>query len=272
MNAFRQLLRAAGGHPPVGSWIVSASPLVAEALGHAGFDWAVLDMAHSQLDARDVLCALHAISATRMVPVVRVPRGDTAAVERVLDAGACTLLFPSIQNAETARQAVAATRHPPAGQRGMAAISRASRFGTTSPNPGGSHQPIGVIAQLESPHALNLLEEIAAIDGIDALFVSAADLAAGAGHLGQPSHPEVIELLGRAARRAQAVGKPIGTGGTSPEAVAQYRAMGFDFVAIGSDLGLLMHGAQAALGALRTKEVAHVHSLTGGTRAAEGGY
>lgn len=272
MNAFRHLLKAAGGHPPIGTWIMSASPIVAEAVGHAGFDWGVIDMEHTPLDMMEVVHMLQALAATRMVPVVRVPWNDSVMVKRVLDAGATTVLFPFVQSAAEAQRAVAATRYPPEGQRGMAGMSRASKFGTVPHYLTTANRGMGVILQLETPDAVQLLDEIAAVDGVDALFIGPADLSASMGHVGKLTHPEVMDLMSQAVQRAKAAGKPIGTVGGTPETVAQYRAIGFDYVAIGSDLGLLMRASQGALDALRTQEVAHVHSLTAGTKPAEGGY
>jgi len=274
MNPFRHLLMAAGSHPPIGTWIMSASPIVAEAVGHAGFDWGLIDMEHTTLDMMDVLHVLQALSATKMVPVVRVPWNDTVTVKRVLDAGATTVMFPFVQNAEEARRAVAATRYPPAGVRGMAAMSRASKFGTQSNYLKTANDGMGVIVQLETTAALGALESIAAVEGVDALFLGPADLSASMGYAGQQTHPDVMDLMSTAVQRCKAIGKPVGTIGGAPEQVAQYRATGFDYVALGSDLGLLMRGAQVALGALRTQEVGahvHVHSLSGGTLTDGGG-
>jgi 2-keto-3-deoxy-L-rhamnonate aldolase RhmA len=132
---------------------------------------------------------------------------------------------------------------------------------------------MGVIVQLETPSALDALVSIAAVPGVDALFVGPADLAATMGHPGQNLHPAVMERMARAARQAAEIGKPIGTLGGSAQAVVQYRAAGFDFVALGADLSLLMKGAQAALQALRTPEgEAHVHTLAEGTLTGAGGY
>jgi 2-keto-3-deoxy-L-rhamnonate aldolase RhmA len=266
MNSFRHLLKAAGSHPPIGTWIMSASPIVAEAVGHAGFDWGVIDMEHTPLDLMDVVHMLQALAATKMVPVVRVPWNDAVTVKRVLDAGATTVLFPFVQNAQEARRAVAAIRYPPEGVRGMAGMSRASRFGTTPNYLQTANKGMGVIVQLETREAVLQLEAIAEVDGVDALFIGPADLSASMGHVGQLTHPAVMELMGQAAQRARQCGKPIGTVGGSPEVVAQYRAAGFDYIAIASDLGLLMRGAQAAVSALRTPDAEHVHSLAGGTK------
>ena len=265
MNAFRHLLKAAGAHPPVGTWIVSASPLVAEAVGHAGFDWGVLDMEHAPADMMEVIHMLQAVSSTKMVPVVRVPWNDAVTIKRVLDAGATTLLVPLVQDADEARRAVAATRYPPQGVRGVAGMTRASRFGAAHNYLQHANADMGVIVQLETPQALQQLEAIATIDGVDALFIGPADLSAAMGHLGQLTHPAVLEQMSRAVKRAKDAGKPIGTLGAAPEIVAQYRAIGFDFVAISSDLSLLVRSAQLSISALRTQETSIVHSLTTGT-------
>jgi 2-keto-3-deoxy-L-rhamnonate aldolase RhmA len=201
-----------------------------------------------------------------MVPVVRLPWNETVMVKRVLDAGAQTLLFPFVQNAEEAMRAVAATRYPPEGVRGMAGMSRGSRFGTAPDHFRAANRQIGVIVQLETPAALAQLDAIAAVDGVDAIFLGPADLSGAMGHVGNLTHPAVMDLMSQAARRCHALGKPIGTVGATPEVVAQYRAAGFTFVAIASDLALLMRSAQAAVAALRTPGGEHVHTLTGGTQ------
>lgn len=251
MNPFRQLLLAHGAKAPIGTWVSSASPIVAEAVGCAGFDWGVLDMEHAPVDLMQLLQLLQAVGNTKMVPVVRVPWNDAVTVKRVLDVGAQTLLFPMIQNADEARRAVAATRYPPEGVRGMAGGSRAARFGTVRDYLRTANQTIGVVLQLETPGALARLEEIAAVPGVDALFVGPGDLSGSMGHVGNTTHADVMETMADAARRAHAIGKPIGTVGGTPEVVARYREIGYDYVAIASDLGLLMRAAQGAVQALR---------------------
>ncbi|MFT3954592.1 MAG: aldolase/citrate lyase family protein [Piscinibacter sp.] len=266
MNPFRHLLKAAGAHPPVGTWIMSASPLLAEATGHAGFDWGVIDMEHAPLDMMEVVQVLQALSATKLVPIVRVPWNDAVMVKRVLDAGATTVMFPFVQNAEEAARAVAATRYPPKGMRGMAGMSRANRFGTVPNHFGTADKQMGVIVQLETVQALQQLEAIAAVDGVDALFIGPADLSGSMGHVGQTMHPAVMDRMSQAVMRCKAIGMPVGTIGGDPESVAQYRAAGFDYVAVGSDLGLFMQGARSAIAALRTPGSEHVHSVSSGTK------
>jgi 2-dehydro-3-deoxyglucarate aldolase len=266
MNAFKQLLKSSGGHPPIGTWIMSANPLVAEAVGCAGFDWGVVDMEHAPLDLPGVVHMLQAVASTKMLPVVRVPWNDAVVVKRVLDAGAMSLMFPMIQNAAEAEQAIAATRYPPEGVRGVAGMSRASRFGTAHHYLKTANQQVSVIVQLETPAAVHRLEAIARVKGVDALFVGPADLSAAMGHLGDAHHPAVMDLMAQAARRCKELGMAIGTVGDTPELVAQYRAAGFDYVAIASDLGLMMRGARSAIASLRTRDAEHVHSLSSGTQ------
>lgn len=266
MNSFTQLLRTSGGHPPIGTWIVSASALVAEAVGWAGFDWAVIDMEHAPPDVMDVMHMLQALSGTKTVALVRVPWNDAVVVKRVLDVGATCVMFPFVQCADDARKAVAATRFPPQGVRGVAGLSRASRYGTLPNYVRGANRQVGVIVEIETPQAIEQLEAIAAVDGVDAFFIGMSDLAAALGHAGTSNHPAVVDLMSRAVQRCKALGKPVGTVGATAEVVAQHRAAGFDFVGVASDLGLMMTAAQRVITALRTSSGDHVHSLATGTR------
>jgi 2-keto-3-deoxy-L-rhamnonate aldolase RhmA len=271
MNPFRHLLKARGARAPIGTWVTSASAVVAEAVGHAGFDWGVLDMEHAPADLMEVVQMLQAVGNTKMVPVVRVPWNDAVMVKRVLDAGAQTVLFPFVQDAGEAARAVAATRYPPEGVRGMAGATRASRYGTVPDYLRQANRTVGVIVQLETPAALAQLEAIAAVPGVDALFVGPADLSAAMGHVGHLTHPAVMAAMTDAARRARALGMAIGTLGGNAEAATRYRAMGYDFIAVGTDLGLLMQGAGNAIQALRrADDSAHVHTLAEGTKTDAG--
>ncbi len=270
MNAFRQLIKAAGGHPPIGTWIGSASPLIAEAVGQAGFEWGVIDMEHSPIGLMELLGLLHAVGATKMVPVVRVPSRDPVIMGQVLDLGATTLQVPFITSAAQAAAAVAATRCAPRGTRGLDPTCRAARFGLAPMHLRTVNQSIGLICEVETVEALGEIDAIAAVEGVDALFVGPADLSASMGQLGQFTHPDVLGLMAQAVQSARRAGKPIGTVGPTPEAVAHYRAVGFDFVAVGSDIGLLMRAAHAAIEALRTRESVHVHTLATGTQTMAG--
>lgn len=249
-NAFLARLRGGQG-TSFGTFVMSGSPLIAEAVGWCGFDWAIVDGEHSPVDVMDVAQLLQALAATPTAPIVRVAWNDPVLVKRVLDAGAPTLLFPFIQSAEEAARAVAATRYPPQGIRGMAGLTRASRFGAVPDHFRTANSRIGVVAQIETPAALERLEEIAAVEGVDALFIGPTDLSGAMGHAGNGQHPQVQAALQEALRRCQAAGKPLGTLAPTPEAALAFRDAGFGFVAIGSDLGMLTGQARGIVAKCR---------------------
>jgi 2-keto-3-deoxy-L-rhamnonate aldolase RhmA len=253
-NPFKTLLSRkdfSAGYP-VGTWVMSASPVVAEAIGCAGFDWGVVDMEHTPLDQMDLIHLLQAVAGTSMLPITRVPWNDTVMVKRVLDAGAQTLLFPFVQNADEARNAVAAANYPPRGVRGMAAMSRGSRFGTVKDYFKVANEAISVILQIETPEAMSRLEEIASVPGVESLFFGPGDLSGAMGHVGNPMHEDVVTLMADGVKRCHAAGKPVGTVGGTPEAVRIYRAAGFDYIGCASDLGLMMRNCAAVLAAIRS--------------------
>jgi len=235
--------------------VMSASPLVAEAMGCAGFDWAVIDMEHTPLDLADLAHMLQAVAGTPMLPVTRVPWNDTVMVKRVLDAGAQTLLFPFVQNAEEARKAVAACKYPPMGVRGMAAMSRGSRFGTVKDYFKVANAGVSVIVQIETPQAMDQLEAIVQVPGVDSLFIGPGDLSGAMGFVGDLLNPAVVEVMARSVQRCHALGKPIGTVGGTPEAVAIYRKAGFDYIGVASDLGLMMRTCAATLSTIRSMDI-----------------
>ncbi len=243
MNAFRDLMQSAGGRAPLGTWLMSGSTIVAEAMGRAGFAWGVLDMEHAPLDLATLVGLLQALGGTGLAPVTRVPWNDTVTIKRVLDAGVQTLLVPFVQNADEAARAVAATRYPPEGVRGMAAMSRGSLFGTIPDYYAAANRRIAVIVQLETLAAVKSLEAIAAVPGVDGLFLGPADLSGSMGVPGQMAHPQVKAVMAEVAQRARAAGRWVGTVGGTAEAVQEYRAMGYHFVAVASDLGMLMRTA-----------------------------
>jgi 2-keto-3-deoxy-L-rhamnonate aldolase RhmA len=239
------------GAVPIGTWTMSASPLLAEATARAGFDWTVLDMEHTPLDMGSLVSLLQAVQGSALLPITRVPWNDAVTIKRVLDAGATTLLVPFVQHADEARAAVAATRYPPEGIRGMAAMSRASQFGTVPDHFRHANTQVGLIVQIETPAALAQLEAIAAVPGVDALFLGPGDLSGAMGLPGQTGHPAVQAAMQEAARRARAAGVRIGTVMGTTEQVAACREWGYDFVGIASDLGLFMRAATGVLKQLR---------------------
>ena len=250
-NRFKHWMQAKDTPPPLGSSIMSASPIVAEAMGHVGFDWLLVDMEHSPIDIAQATSILQALSGTPSEVVLRVPWNDPVMVKRVMDAGARSIMFPFVESVAEARAAVAATRYPPRGTRGVAAMHRASRFGTAPDYLACANDQVAVIVQLETPQAAALLPQIAEIDGVDAVFIGPGDLSGGMGLLGQIGHADVQSALADAAQAARDAGLACGIVGADPASVRSYMAMGFSYVAIASDLGLLMGAAKSAAAAVR---------------------
>lgn len=239
------------GLTPLGSWLMSASPAVAEAMGFCGFDFLVVDMEHSPLDLVDAMSLLRALAGTPCEPLVRLAWSDQVMVKRVLDAGARSLMFPFIQTAGEAADAVRYTRYPPQGVRGVAAIHRGSRYGTAGDYFKTANDDIAVVIQLETPEAIARLAQIAAVPGVDSLFVGPGDLSAAMGRLGEVGHAEVQSLIAAAAGAAHAAGKPIGIVGGNPDMVARFLGYGYDWVAVSSDLAMLTGRAVQWAAAIR---------------------
>jgi 2-dehydro-3-deoxyglucarate aldolase/4-hydroxy-2-oxoheptanedioate aldolase len=250
-NRMKRWLAERPAKPPLGSWLMTASPLAAEAMGRAGFDFLVLDMEHVPVGLPDAFALMQAVAGTPAELIVRVPDQNPTTVKRVMDAGARTLMFPFVDSAEEAAAVVAATRYPPEGVRGAAAMTRASGFGTVEGYLARANAEAAVIAQLESPAAVDRLPEIAAVEGVDAVFTGPGDLSVAMGHPGNPEAEAVQERLRWAAAEAARLGKACGIVGPRVETVQRYLAAGFSFAAIASDLAFIMSGARGALGALR---------------------
>ena len=239
MNPFIARLRE-DRPAPLGIFLTAGSPIVAEAIGCNGFEWAIVDAEHAPIDVADVAHMLMAIGNTSMLAVVRAPWNDPVAIKRLLDAGAATLLVPFVQDAQEAARAAAAVRYPPQGVRGMAGLSRASRFGTAPDHFRRANAHVGLIVQIETPQALDRIEEIAAVDGVDAVFIGPTDLAGSMGHHGDGAHPEVRAAVASAIARCKRAGKPVGTLAATLEAAVALERQGVDFVVLASDLGLLL--------------------------------
>ncbi|MFG1345200.1 HpcH/HpaI aldolase/citrate lyase family protein [Xanthobacter autotrophicus DSM 431] len=230
-----------------GLWMTLASPVAAEALSLLGHDWLMFDTEHTPLDLAGVQPLLQAAAAGGAATVVRPAWNDPVLIKRLLDMGAQTLLVPFVQTPEEARAAVAATRYPPEGVRGVAGLTRASRFGLATDYFRVANREMCVLVQIETGAALARLEEIAAVEGVDGVFLGPSDLAASLGHLGQPGHPEVQAALEDAARRILATGKAPGILATTAVDARRYLGWGYRFVATGVDLSLLLKSAQRLL-------------------------
>src|SRR6266511_475924 len=235
VNAFKHAI--ASGATPVGTWLSSGSTATAEALGCAGFDFLVVDTEHTPVDPPQMAELLRAIAGTPASAIVRPPWNDMVMVKRAMDAGAQSLLFPYVQNADEARRAVASTRYPPEGTRGVAGTHRASRFGTVADYVRLAAREACVIVQIETPAALDQIESIAAVPGVDSIFVGPADVPA--------------KLADAAARCARAR-VPCGIVGGTPDLVARFLEYGYSWVAVASDMAMMDGRAQEYLAKVRS--------------------
>ena len=237
----------------IGIWSMSASPLVAEAIGCAGYDFVVLDMEHAPNDVPAMLALLQAVAGTPTAPLVRLPWNDAVTVKQVLDIGANAVMFPYVQTVEEAQQAVAATRYPPDGIRGVAGMSRATRFAGVHDYFAKAAAELCVVVQIETIEAVSRIGEIADVSGVDSIFIGPSDLSASMGLVGKVDHPDVQAALADAASACRAAGKPCGILASGAARAADYFGYGYDWVAAGSDLGLMMGAARADVRKLRQR-------------------
>jgi 2-dehydro-3-deoxyglucarate aldolase/4-hydroxy-2-oxoheptanedioate aldolase len=252
-NLFKRALR--DGPVPVGTWLMSGAPSTAEALGYCGFDFLVLDMEHVPIGVPEAVHLLRAIAGTPAQALVRLEWNDPVLIKKLLDAGAQSLMMPFVQTPEEAARAVAACKYPPLGTRGIAAVHRASRYGRDADYLRTANDEICVVLQLETRAAIARMKDIAAVPGVDALFIGPGDLAGDMGELGRIAAPAVQDALRDAAAAARACGKPVGIVGPNPEMVGRFRDWGYGFVAIASDVAMMTARAGELLAALAGKPV-----------------
>ena len=250
MTSFKEQLRQR--RPLIGLWQALANAYSAEVCARQGFDWLLLDGEHSPNSIETLLAQAQALAAFPVETIVRVAFGEPVVFKQYLDLGLHTLLVPMVESAEQARELVRATRYPPHGIRGVSsATSRGANFGLDVDYLHNASDRITLIVQIESVRGLENVAEIAAVDGVDALFIGPSDLAASLGHLGEPLHPEVTAAIAEARQAIQDAGKPAGIFAVSPEHARAASAEGFAFVSVGTDIGLLISGARQVLNAVR---------------------
>ena len=242
-NSFRQAVR--GGETLIGCWASLASPIATELLGVIGFDWMLLDAEHAPNDVLTLIPQLMALKDSVSAPVVRPPANDSVFIKRLLDSGFSNFLVPFVDSADDAARAVAATRYPPQGIRGVSVSQRGNRYATVPNYFDIANDNVCVIVQIESRKAVEAIDEILAVDGVDAVFVGPSDLAAAYGQIGNSSHPDVQQAIAHVFDRAQAAGKPSGILAPVLADAERYIAMGSRVVAVCADMGLLKAGAQS---------------------------
>jgi 4-hydroxy-2-oxoheptanedioate aldolase len=205
----------------------------------------LLDTEHSPNEVPNLHSQLQALERGTATPVIRPAWNDPVLIKRVLDIGTQSVLLPYVQNPDEARRAVAAVRYPPAGIRGVAATPRASRYGRVNDYLKKANDEMCVLVQVETGTALDQLEAIAVVEGVDGVFIGPADLSASLGHVGNPQHPETQKAIESAAQRLQAVGKAAGILTGNEDEARRYIGWGYSFVAVGTDTVLLARTADA---------------------------
>lgn len=237
----------AAGQKQLGLWISFASAFAAEVTAPSGYDWALIDMEHSPNDYFSVLGQLQVFASSQTTAIVRPEWNDPVIVKRLLDMGVPGLLFPMIQTVEEAQRAVAATRYPPLGMRGVSGNTRANKFGRVGDYFAKVADETTVLLQIETASALEQAEDIAAVDGVSGIFFGPADIAADMGLLGKPMDDAVWSKIMPVAQRLMDKGMPVGTLVSDPAFAAKLLNDGFTFVACGSDTGLLAKASDALL-------------------------
>lgn len=242
---FREALTDAD-RPLAGIWVCSGSPLVAEICAGAGLDWLLIDMEHSPNGLESVLAQLQAVAAAAVTAVVRVPIGDVVTIKQVLDLGAQNILVPMVDTAAQAAELVAAVRYPPRGRRGVgSALARSARWNRVEDYLADADRHVSLFVQVETVEGVRNAAEIAAVDGIDGVFVGPSDLAASMGLLGAQTHPDVVAAVLDAFAAVRASGKPVGVNAFDPDAAQRYLDEGASFVLVGADVALLARGSEA---------------------------
>ncbi len=242
VNTFKKALRQ--GQAQIGMWLSLPHSLSTEICAGAGFDWLLLDGEHTPNDLQSMLVHLQTIAAYRSQPVCRVPVGDAALIKQYLDLGVPNLLVPMVDTPEQAQALVQACRYPPHGIRGMAG-ARASRWGRYPRYAHEANDQVCLLVQAETRLALSNLDAIAAIDGVDGVFIGPADLSASMGHVGNPGHPEVQAAIEDAIARILKAGKAPGILTADTKLARRYLELGTLFVAVGLDTAILMRGSTA---------------------------
>ena len=242
-NGFKAALAA--GRPQIGLWSSLSSSYTVEVIAGAGFHWLLLDMEHSPNDIESLIGQLQAAAPYPSHPVVRVPWNDMVAIKRVLDVGAQSLLVPYVSTPQEAAAAVSYLRYPPGGVRGVAGTTRATRFGRIKDYARRAAQELCLLVQVETAQALDNIEAICAVPGIDGVFIGPADLHASLGYPGEIANPAVKPRIDEAIRRIRAAGKAPGILTPSEADARHWLQCGALFVAVGADVGILARGAEA---------------------------
>jgi 4-hydroxy-2-oxoheptanedioate aldolase len=251
-NSFKAAL--AGGATQYGLWLGLTDPICIEIVAGAGYDWLCLDAEHAPFDRRSLLAGLQVAAAYPTHVMVRVADGSATTLKQVLDLGAQTVVVPMVESAKQARALVAAVRYPPRGIRGIGtAVARAARWNRVTDYVARADDQVCLVLQVESRRGLDSLKAIAAVDGVDAVFIGPADLAASLGHPGDAGHAEVRGAIRDAFAVIRAAGRAAGAISADEALAREYEAEGCNFLALGTDTGLLAAASAALISRFRSR-------------------
>lgn len=250
-NPFKEGLRK--GEVQIGLWLSSTSSYIAEIAATSGYDWLLIDGEHAPNTVQDLYHQLQAIAPYASQPVIRPVEGNKSLIKQMLDIGAQTLLIPMVDSAEQARQVVSATRYPPLGERGVgASVARAARWGRIENYMAQANESLCLLVQVESKTALENLDAILDVDGIDGVFIGPADLSASLGYPDNAGHPEVQSIIEASIRRIRAAGKAAGFLAVDPAMAQKCLQWGANFVAVGVDTMLYTEALDRRLAMFRS--------------------
>ncbi|QFT84360.1 4-hydroxy-2-oxo-heptane-1,7-dioate aldolase [Halomonas sp. THAF12] len=249
-NSFKDALKRT--EPQYGLWAGFGTGYAAEICATTGYDWMLVDGEHAPNSVPSILAQLQAVAPYATAPVVRAVNQDPALIKQLLDIGAQTLMVPMVETAEQAEALVRAMRYPPHGIRGVGGgLVRATRWDGVADYLATAHEELCLIVQVESRRGVENAEAIAAVEGVDAVFVGPADLSVSMEHPGDPGHAEVQEAIEQVIRTVRAAGKPVGILAPQEDDARRYASLGCHFIAVGIDISLLRQAAIANLGRYR---------------------
>lgn len=250
LNQFKRGLGS--GSTQYGLWLGIPDNTVAEIAAGAGFDWLLIDHEHGPFELRDILSHLQAVAPYDVAPIVRAVAGDEALIKKLLDIGVQSLLVPMVDTAEQAAELVQAVRYPPGGRRGLGtSMARAARWNQVPGYAGKANDEICLIVQAETVTAMDNLDAILAVDGVDGVFIGPSDLSASMGYLGNPGHPDVVQAVSSGLQKIRAAGKHAGLLCLDPSLVEGYEAEGANFIGVAVDTMVLSQGFKEAIDRFR---------------------
>ena len=245
--------RLSNGETLIGQWISLSDPAVVEALAYTGHDFLLIDGEHSPLGESELPNLLRGAKGGPASCIYRVRENSEQLIKMALDLGADGVMVPRVSSAAEAQRAVNAAKYPPLGKRGISPWRASNYFQDFSNYVASANETTTLILQIEDSVAINNLDEILAIKGIDALYIGPADLSASLGLFGQQSHPDFLAAVESVRSRCAAAEMPLGFDTRDVDHLAKLASQGFQLLTLGSDIGYLIDGARSLAAEIKTK-------------------